>query len=771
MPVQLSSLRVVADIDAQGFARGAAQVKRSQDDMAAGARTLSATMTDAQGKISAAGNPIERLSRQYVDGYGSARRMESGLRTLSRALDAGRIDASQAERIYTGLAQKLGLVASAADVTAEGYFRLGAVVDRVNAKLARQPAPGSGGISDGDASFRRRNLTYQAVDVLQMAALGQAPYMLAMQQGPQILQLYTGPGGVTAALADARMVAMGLSRVLPGVATAALGVGLAFGSISNEVERATGKAASFGEVMKATFTLVMNAIRPVTDVVSGTIGWVAKNLGSAAVDIAEMVLNSAKGVGYDLAWLWDNAGTVIKSKLYDIANAGVDAFNSMAAKITEKVNAMIDGINNRFGTTYERFASDSLSITRFNNPYADAAARALEMRRQGLLRISAEQPIRDFGRRIAGQTESNRAVADLQALGSVSFADAVKGASQLSGQLSQIGKQASVIGAEAKSAHARVIDLGAAWDAAKRSEVASAMETASQLRTAQEELKKTQAMIKSAAETPVSKVFGDTAQIANAQQIIDAAVGSINKVFNAFDEGRLTTGGVFESIELVRKALLSLGGDAESVNRFVDGLIKAQLQARTLQADVKSLSNEIKSIPNRVISIRISQTVEQAQYPGGQTVYRGTNNYAPQIGYGVGPSQIGTINYPGYGTAGLYDVGGEMKSSYDLGYYEHFATGGTIAPSGSGSSDTRFIQMMTRPDETISIHTPQQRKAVVDAMDRAGEGRGGDTISFGDIHINLPAGADPRQAQVAGRAAADEFVSRIRSAMGPRLHG
>jgi hypothetical protein len=79
--------------------------------------------------------------------------------------------------------------------------------------------------------------------------------------------------------------------------------------------------------------------------------------------------------------------------------------------------------------------------------------------------------------------------------------------------------------------------------------------------------------------------------------------------------------------------------------------------------------------------------------------------------------------------------------------------------------------MMTRPDETISVHTPQQRKAVVDAMDRAWEGRGGDTISFGDIHINLPAGADPRQAQIAGRAAADEFISRIRSAMGPRLHG
>jgi hypothetical protein len=50
------------------------------------------------------------------------------------------------------------------------------------------------------------------MDVGQMAALGQNPAMLLMQQGPQIAQIYAGNGGVNAAFKD-------LGTILGGIVT------------------------------------------------------------------------------------------------------------------------------------------------------------------------------------------------------------------------------------------------------------------------------------------------------------------------------------------------------------------------------------------------------------------------------------------------------------------------------------------------------------------------------------------------------------------------
>ncbi|MBX4944642.1 phage tail length tape measure family protein [Rhizobium binae] len=78
--------------------------------------------------------------------------------------------------------------------------------------------------ANDNASFRRQNLGYQLLDVVQSGAGGANPGMILAQQGPQILQLYAGQGGVKSALADVAAIAgtaVGAIGALPLALTAA----------------------------------------------------------------------------------------------------------------------------------------------------------------------------------------------------------------------------------------------------------------------------------------------------------------------------------------------------------------------------------------------------------------------------------------------------------------------------------------------------------------------------------------------------------------------
>ncbi|MCW5711262.1 phage tail length tape measure family protein [Shinella sp.] len=78
------------------------------------------------------------------------------------------------------------------------------------AALRGRDMPGS----DRNAQFRRQNLTYQLFDIGQSTALGMPLGMVAMQQLPQIIQLYTGQGGMNAALKDFSSLSSAAARAV-----------------------------------------------------------------------------------------------------------------------------------------------------------------------------------------------------------------------------------------------------------------------------------------------------------------------------------------------------------------------------------------------------------------------------------------------------------------------------------------------------------------------------------------------------------------------------
>ncbi len=121
-------------------------------------------------------------------------------------------------------AHKVGAI-SADEMTEALNRQRRAALAAIDATKGRTSDTGPG------AQFRRQNLTYQLFDIGQTAFMGMNPAMIAAQQGPQILQLYAGQGGVNAALKDFGSIASGIGRFITpvtasiGAVTAALVVG------------------------------------------------------------------------------------------------------------------------------------------------------------------------------------------------------------------------------------------------------------------------------------------------------------------------------------------------------------------------------------------------------------------------------------------------------------------------------------------------------------------------------------------------------------------
>lgn len=127
-------------------------------------------------------------------------------------------------------AHKLGAI-SADEMTAALSRQRQATLAVIAAQKGRDT--GAGFSSPANDRFRRQNLTYQLFDIGQTAAMGMNPAMIFAQQGPQILQLYSGQGGVNAVLKDLGSIASGAARLITpltvgiGGLTAATAAGLA----------------------------------------------------------------------------------------------------------------------------------------------------------------------------------------------------------------------------------------------------------------------------------------------------------------------------------------------------------------------------------------------------------------------------------------------------------------------------------------------------------------------------------------------------------------
>lgn len=210
MVVELRTLRVSSDFDAGRYVAGMNAKIDADRRGAESSKATGAAVEEQKIKVSSTLPLLERLSRQYVDGYGTAAKFNTEIMRLAKAQDTAAISGEHLEQIYAGMAQKFGLQANSTELAVRGYGDLARAIDTVNGRLRQQQAiqsdmrPVTGGLpaNDNMAQFRRQNLGFQVQDIGVSLYGGMPVGTVLLQQGSQILGLYQGNGGVNAALKD-----------------------------------------------------------------------------------------------------------------------------------------------------------------------------------------------------------------------------------------------------------------------------------------------------------------------------------------------------------------------------------------------------------------------------------------------------------------------------------------------------------------------------------------------------------------------------------------
>ncbi|ANM12042.1 phage tail length tape measure family protein [Rhizobium sp. N324] len=232
--VEIRTLRVSAEMDASKYTAGAQQKAAADDRMKQSGKGLGDSFTENDQKISAATNVLAKLSRQYVDGYATTQRFNQAVNQLTRGVELGKIEMTQASAILDGIYRKYGMMADAAKVAERGQLELSKAVQEANTRFeqqarvvpANQNRPSPGGANDNQAQFRRQNLGAQVQDIGVSLYGGMPLTTVLLQQGSQIVGIYGGNGGVNALLKDLGAIIAAATRyVLPFAAAGALAYG------------------------------------------------------------------------------------------------------------------------------------------------------------------------------------------------------------------------------------------------------------------------------------------------------------------------------------------------------------------------------------------------------------------------------------------------------------------------------------------------------------------------------------------------------------------
>ncbi|MEO3385115.1 TIGR02594 family protein [Mesorhizobium sp. CAU 1741] len=305
---------------------------------------------------------------------------EKGAATLERGLNAGKISAQDFSRQMVELQQRLQKTISpriAVDVDQSGLrslidgqteldgatrrsimsmikqqeelqrhaTRATAAIDAETAALRMQTAAAN----DNAASFRRRNLGYQLFDIGQTAALGMSPAMIAMQQGPQIAQMYAGEGGVNQALKDTGNILGGIARRFGPIGIAAGAAGLAIAGIQSEINATSDVMVSFGDVAWAVPQLIGEAIYEFAQpAIAALAPWFA--------EAWTLIKESTRDVGNFIVREFAAQYEILKTTVQSIvpaflvageaaANGFITAMNWMTEKAVAGVNTIIGAMN------------------------------------------------------------------------------------------------------------------------------------------------------------------------------------------------------------------------------------------------------------------------------------------------------------------------------------------------------------------------------------------------------------------------------------------
>ncbi|TXN40447.1 transglycosylase SLT domain-containing protein [Methylobacterium sp. WL30] len=241
----MASIDTIRRIRVQQVSEGADTVRRdlqglvdAQGKVAAATEATSVVTETASRRQLSAATAYQRVLQQVDANARSANAYERALSTLNRAAGQGVVAGEEQARVLGLIESRYGAVARAAQEAATAQRRawsdVGAAGSKVleNIEASRKLGSlGTGALTAANSNGRLRadqvqNLAFQGSDILSSLGSGSNLSTVAFQQGPQIAQVFGGPGGasVKGAFAQASEAATGLAARLGVVGGAVAGL-------------------------------------------------------------------------------------------------------------------------------------------------------------------------------------------------------------------------------------------------------------------------------------------------------------------------------------------------------------------------------------------------------------------------------------------------------------------------------------------------------------------------------------------------------------------
>jgi hypothetical protein len=527
-------------------------------------------------------------------------------------------------------------------------------------------------------------LTHAVRSFTEQMLLGISPLQALTGQMNHLSFVASGPGGPSAAISSIGTSVAGAasrfgsfvagSTILRSLGVAAIAASLGFESIRDRASEAEHRTVGFGETFTAIFQTIGNDIR--TSAVGGVFDEIVtgakyafQKLGSAAVDIAELVINSFHAAFHDIVADWQTFPDQLGAFFVGAANNGIAAINTLVKAVSDSVDKISAALNNIPGVNIPLLNAPDQAIAPLDNKYLDNLKKAVADRNAAIEQIMKSTPLRTFASDVVDQIQTNHALEDLKSLKNISFDSGTGSANGFSSAIGGIGKAANGVTVEFGGMSQQIINVSRLFQDAKLAQLGELQQTVTNLHSTQAEIKKLQDDLKASSHATIADVFGEGffGNASAARDAIDRTVTSIDKLFNAYDHGNGTVKTVNDSLELLRQTLLAQGGDPVAINAFFDSIVSGEIHVRQLRSTVQGLHEDITSIPNKTVTITVvtkqigSGTQSQYSVPNQTGGYSGVGvtRYGGVAGQQSGPSMSAySVPSTGYGSQGGYGGGG-----------------------------------------------------------------------------------------------------------------
>ncbi|SDR39866.1 phage tail tape measure C-terminal domain-containing protein [Pseudovibrio sp. Tun.PSC04-5.I4] len=316
------------------------------------------------------------------------------------------------------------------------------------------------------ATLRLQQMFFQVNDIGVSLAGGQNPFLVLVQQGTQLAQIYGfGNGGVSAAFKDLKSLLIGVARRFWPVAVAIGVVTAALAGLTYEINQTTDVSVTMGDTLLAVWQLIRDGfnslIAPVINALAPWFEAAWTRVVAATKATGNFIINEMKITYEIIKTIWEQLPAAFAAIMIGTTNAVIRGINLMISKTIEGLNTLIqaaDRVLSNIPGLDENFRIGQLQniqIEQIANPYPDQVATASRALDELVAKIAKEDPLGELFSAIKTRAVQNALIRIAET------ADKTGKAVKKATEEAKTGWEAALASLDAYVASAR--DIGAAF--------------------------------------------------------------------------------------------------------------------------------------------------------------------------------------------------------------------------------------------------------------------------------------------------------------------